>query len=323
MGFPGALKTDRLDVEPVKNRLTFLYAERCTVSRSDSAITITDMRGIAYVPVAALSTLLLGPGTKISHRAMELLGDSGTCVIWVGENGVRYYAHGRSLAGSARYAIRQAEIVSNRNSRLKVARAMYQMRFPNEDVSEMTMQQLRGKEGARVRSIYKRCSETYGVPWDKREYVPDDFTNATPINQALSAAHTCLYGVVHSVIVSLGLSPALGIVHTGLEKSFTYDVADLYKADTSIPVAFEVVSEHPDADDVGSLVRRKMRDSLNSFHVIESTVKDMHTLFFGEDELDTPADDRLPDDAISLRLWDDRNETVAAGISYTEGAAQE
>lgn len=201
---PGIKKPDLHALPQIKERMTFLYVEHCQVSRQDGAITISEVRGTAYVPAASLGVLMLGPGTSISHRAMELIGDAGTCVIWVGEQGVRYYAHGRSLTNSSRFIMRQAELVTNTRSRLRVARRMYQMRFPNEDVSGLTMQQLRGREGSRVRSVYRRCSQETGVPWNGREYNPDDFQDANSINQALSAGHVCLYGAAHSVIVALG-----------------------------------------------------------------------------------------------------------------------
>ena len=117
------------------------------------------------------------------------------------------------------------------------------MRFSGESVDGLTMQQLRGREGARVREVYRENSRRTGVAWTRREYRVDDFEASDPINQALSAAHAALYGVVHGVIVSLGCSPGLGFVHTGHERSFVYDVADLYKAETTIPIAFDVVVE--------------------------------------------------------------------------------
>ena len=122
------------------------------------------------IPAAMISVLMLGPGTEITHRAMELIGDTGTSIVWVGERGVRLYAHGRSLTKSSRLLEQQALLVSNRRSRLAVARRMYQLRFPEEDVSKLTMQQLRGREGARVRQIYRVYSEKYGVEWTRREY---------------------------------------------------------------------------------------------------------------------------------------------------------
>ena len=129
-------------------------------------MSITDSRGTAYVPAASLGVLMLGPGTNISHRAVELLGDSGSSVVWVGEHGVRYYAHGRPLTHSSRLIAAQAELVSNTRKRLAVARTMYGMRFPGEDVSRYTMQQLRGREGARIRALYRKLSKQYGVPWE-------------------------------------------------------------------------------------------------------------------------------------------------------------
>ena len=263
---PGIAKPDLHALPTVKERMTFLYVERCLVNRQDGAVSITDSRGTAYVPAASLGVLMLGPGTNISHRAVELLGDVGTSVIWVGEHGVRYYAHGRPLTHSSRLIAAQAELVSNKRKRLAVARKMYAMRFPGEDVSGYTMQQLRGREGARIRSLYRKLSKQYGVEWNGREYNPDDFSDASPVNQALSAAHVCLYGLVHSVIVALGCSPALGFVHEGHEKSFVYDVADLYKAEMTIPLAFEIASNPP--EDVGGETRRRVRDAFLDGKVI-------------------------------------------------------
>ena len=121
---------------------------------------------------------------------------------------------------------------------------MYAIRFPNEDVSGASLAQLRGREGARIRAVYKRLSKETGVPWRGREYDPDNFESGTQINKALSAAHACLYGICHSVIVAIGCSPGLGFVHSGHERSFVYDIADLYKAELSIPVAFYAVKGH-------------------------------------------------------------------------------
>lgn len=252
---PGIQKPELHALPTIKERMTFLYVEHCVVSRQDGAITIIDFRGTACVPAASLGVLMLGPGTRISHRAMELVGDAGTTTIWVGEHGVRYYAHGRSLTQSSRMIMRQAELVVNTRSRLAVARAMYQMRFPNEDVSKLTMQQLRGREGARIRSVYRKCSKEYGVPWSGREYNPQDFEGSTPVNKALSAGHVCLYGAAHSVIVAMGCSPALGFVHTGHERSFVYDIADLYKAEVTIPIAFQLAAEGH--DDIAAEARRR------------------------------------------------------------------
>jgi CRISPR-associated protein Cas1 len=305
---PGIEKPDLQALPQIRDRLSFLYLERCLINRQDSAITVTDVRGTVHVPAASLSVLLLGPGTNVSHRAMELIGDSGTCVIWVGEQGVRYYAHGRPLTHSARLLIRQAELVSNVRTRVAVARRMYQLRFPDEDVSSLTMQQLRGREGSRIRSVYRRFSKSTGVTWTGREYDPNNYSDGTPVNMALSAANTCLYGVVHSVIVAMGCSPGLGFVHSGHERSFVYDVADLYKAEITIPIAFTVAAASP--RDVGATTRRSVRDALVQAHILERTVKDIRWLLLGEGAAETELE------TVVLHLWDDKQGLMPNAVSY-------
>lgn len=152
---PGMIRPELQALPQIGDRMTFLYFEHCVLNRHDSAITVTDDRGTVFVPAAAISVLLLGPGTKVTHRAMELIGDAGVSVLWVGEHGVRYYAGGRALTHKAGLLIRQAALVSNTRLRLGVVRRMYSMRFPGEDVSSLTLQQLRGREGARIRSVYR------------------------------------------------------------------------------------------------------------------------------------------------------------------------
>ncbi len=284
--------------------MTFLYLEHCTLNRQDGAITVTEERGCVHVPAASISALLLGPGTRITHRGMELIGDSGVTVVWVGENGVRYYASGRPLTHRAGLLMRQAALVSNMRSHLSVARKMYQMRFPEDDVSGLTMQQLRGREGARVRRIYRQASEKWNIPWNGRQYDPEDYAAGDPVNQALSAGHACLYGLAHAVIAALGCSPGLGFVHVGHECSFVYDVADLYKAETTIPIAFEIAAQN--APDIGAAVRRRMRDEMMRLHLLERMTKDIQFLL---NEEETPLE------ADVVRLWDESG-TVKNATSY-------
>lgn len=301
---PGMTPPDLQALPQIRDRMTFLYLERCTIGRQDGAITVTEERGCVHVPAASISVLLLGPGTRITHRGMELIGDSGVSVVWVGEKGVRYYASGRPLTHRAGLLIRQAALVSNMRSHLNVAKKMYQMRFPDEEVSGLTMQQLRGREGARVRGIYRQQSAKWNVPWNGRQYDPEDYASGDAVNQALSAGHACLYGLAHAVIAALGCSPGLGFVHVGHESSFVYDVADLYKAETTIPIAFEITAQ--EVDDVGAAVRRRMRDEMTKQHILERMTKDIQSLLNAEEE---------PLEADVVRLWDE-NGTVKNATSY-------
>ena len=306
----GAKKTELTELPKISDRVSFIYVEHAKINRHDSAITVVDKRGTIKIPAAMVGVLILGPGTDISHRAVELIGDTGTSMVWVGERGVRQYAHGRALAHSTKYLEQQAKLVSNTRSRLHVARKMYQMRFENEDVSKLTMQQLRGREGARVRKIYRNNSTRTGVPWDKREYNPDDFESSTIVNQALSAANVALYGVVHSVIVAIGMSPGLGFVHTGHDLSFVYDIADLYKSEVTIPIAFDIAKEAEAEDDIGSIARRRVRDPVVEVKLMERIVKDLQYL------MEVEADSEITIDEINL--WDEKDRLVPYGVNYKE-----
>ena len=159
----GTKKTSLRELPKISDRVSFIYVEHAKINRVDSAITVLDSNGTVRIPVAMIGVLLLGPGTDISHRAVELIGDTGTSMVWVGERGVRQYAHGRSLAHSTKLLEKQAKLVSNSRSRLAVARKMYQMRFPGEDVTTLTMQQLRGREGARLRSEERRVGKECAI----------------------------------------------------------------------------------------------------------------------------------------------------------------
>jgi len=312
-GIPGMERPELQALPTMRERISFLYLERCLVSRQDNAITVTDIRGTVHVPAAALSVILLGPGTNISHRAMELIGDTGASLLWVGEHGVRYYAHGRPLTHSSRMLIAQALLVSNTRSRLAVARRMYAMRFADEDVSTLTMQQLRGREGARVRGVYRKASKETGVPWSGREYDPNNFAASDPVNMALSSAHACLYGLAHSVITALGCAPGLGFVHTGHERSFVYDIADLYKADITIPIAFNTAAQKP--ENIGAVTRRAVRDAIADGKILECMVKDIRELLLGIAE-DGSLKDVPEIETNIVQLWDDKNGFVRNAVSY-------
>lgn len=305
---PGMVRPDLQALPQIKDRMTFLYLERCTLGRQDGAITVTDERGIVQIPAAAISVLLLGPGTRVTHRAMELMGDAGVGAVWVGEHGVRYYAHGRALTARTKLLQKQAELVSNTRKHLAVVRKMYQLRFPGEDVSQLTMQQLRGREGSRVRSVYRKMAQETGVPWNGRLYRPEDFASGDLVNQALSAGHACLYGLAHAVIVALGCAPGLGFVYVGQECSFVYDIADLYKAEVTIPIAFRTAAEAP--EDLPAVVRRRVRDAMVAQHILERMVHDIRWLLLPEEEAE--------DQEEAIYLWDNRLGQVRNGVNYAE-----
>lgn len=293
-------------------RLSFLYLERCTVHRDSNAITSQDAEGTTHIPSATIGTLLLGPGTRITHQAMSLLAETGAAVCWVGERGVRYYASGRALSRSSALAEAQARQWANPRTRLAVAREMYRLRFPDEDPAGLTRQELLGREGRRVKECYRTHAARTGIPWRGRHYVPGDFTAGDTVNQAITAAAQCMYGIAHAVVTSLGCIPSLGFVHSGHELSFVLDIADLYKTEVGIPLAFDTASADDGDTDIGGRTRRALRDRIHQTSLLDRCVNDIKRLLQPAKTPDDPSDsDR---DIVTLQSDGDRH--VASGVNY-------
>lgn len=230
---------------------------------------------------------------------------------------MRFYASGRPLARSSRLLEAQARAFANQSKRLAVARRMYEMRFPGEDVSALSMQQLRGREGARVRAVYAEHAQRTGVQWRRRSYKPGEIQHSDEVNRALSSANSCLYGVISAVVHGLGMSPGLGFVHVGHDQSFIYDVADLFKATTTIPASFDVVaqgSQDPEND-----VRRVLRDQLVRSGLLENCVKQLRELFLTQDEVLQEPELAFQD---SMSLWSGFGERrMGTGQNYAGDSA--
>lgn len=306
------LSTPR-ELTRVGDRLSFVYLERCVVHREANAITAEDGQGTTHIPSATIGTLLLGPGTRITHQAMSVLGESGAGVVWVGEHGVRFYAGGRALTRSSALVEAQATQWANRRTRLEVARAMYRLRFPDDDPAGLTRHELLGREGRRVKDCYRKESARTGVPWRGRRFTPGDFASGDAPNQAVSAAGQCMYGIAQAVVAGLGCSPGLGFIHSGHELSFVLDIADLYKTEIGIPVAFDVAAEG--GEEVGARTRRAIRDKVNGCRLLERCVDDIKRLLLSE-AVGSEAEGALED---RVTLQSDRGRDVEAGRNYADG----
>ncbi|MEV8311828.1 type I-E CRISPR-associated endonuclease Cas1e [Streptomyces flavidovirens] len=294
-------------------RLSFVYLERCTVHRDANAITAEDADGTTHIPSATIGTLLLGPGTRITHQAMSVLGETGAAVAWVGEQGVRYYAGGRALTRSSALAEAQAIQWANPRTRLAVARAMYQLRFPDEDPAGLTRRELLGREGSRVKDCYRAQAKRTGIVWRGRQYTPGDFSSGDAVNQAITAAAQCMYGVAHAIVTSLGCSPALGFVHSGHELSFVLDIADLYKTEVGIPLAFDIAAE--DNEDVGARTRRALRERITEANLMDRCVDDIKNLIKHDSAAVEPGGDQ---DTVTVQS--DGGQDLAAGRNYGDEA---
>lgn len=267
----------------VADSWTYLYLEHCRIDQHEKAIAFHDQRGMVPVPCASLMALMLGPGTSITQAAVRALADTGCLVIWTGEQGVRFYAQGLGETRSSARLQRQAALWADPAARMAVVRRMYEMRFPEKLPEDLTLQQIRGMEGVRVREAYAQASKANGVPWHGRSYKRERWSSTDPVNRALSAANSCLYGLCHAAILGSGYSPSLGFIHTGKMLSFVYDIADLYKTETTIPSAFAAVAHG--VMDLESQVRRSLRDLFSATHFLPRVVDDLAALFGVEEEV--------------------------------------
>lgn len=315
-------RTKDLHILPkMRDGWSYLYVEHCRVDRGDRAILIHDERGKVHVPVASLAVLMLGPGTTVTHAAISTLADNGCLALWTGEQGVRFYAQGMGETRSSLPLLQQARLWAHPKLHLEVVIRMYQMRFAEPLEPSLTLRQIRGKEGIRVREAYAQASRVTGVKWEGRNYSRQSWGAGDPINRALSAANSTLYGICHAAIVSAGYSPALGFVHTGKQLSFVYDVADLYKTEFSIPTAFEETAQG--SSHLETRVRHRLRDLFAERRLLQRIVPDLQRLMALPDWAAEQGVDFDADEAAPGGLWDPAMGEVSGGVnfSYSEEAA--
>ena len=251
------IKITHDNLPQIKDRYPFLYLERGRIEIDDSSVKWIDSQAFTVrLPIATISTILLGPGTSVTHEAIKVMSSANTTVCWVGEDSLLFYAIGQSPTSDTRLMRHQMTLAFSHGKRTEVARRMFSERFPDVDISGATIHDLMGKEGLRVKALYESKAKEYGVGWKGRRYVPGKFEMSDLTNKILTAANTALYALVLSAVVSLGYSPHVGFVHTGSPLPFVYDIADLYKADLCIDFAFSMTTRLLDGYD-----RRVLLDS--------------------------------------------------------------
>jgi CRISPR-associated protein Cas1 len=231
---------------PIKDRVSVLFVEKGQLDVLDGAFVVVDKTGVrTHIPIGGVACLMLEPGTRVSHAAAVLAARVGCLLVWVGEAGVRLYAAGQPGGARADRLLYQAKLALDDVARLKVVRKMYKVRFSEEPPARRSVEQLRGIEGVRVRKMYELLARQYGVVWKRRNYDPNLWESGDIPNRCLSSATACLYGITEAAILAAGYAPAIGFIHTGKPQSFVYDIADIYKFDTVVPVAFRVAASNP------------------------------------------------------------------------------
>ncbi|MEA4811881.1 MAG: type I-E CRISPR-associated endonuclease Cas1e [Anaerolineaceae bacterium] len=276
----------------MRDSLSYHYIDQAIVERNQNAIETIQSSGRTLIPAAAISLIMLGPGTNISHAAVKVLMENGCSILWTGEQGMRCYAQGMGETRRSYHLIKQAEMVSDPLKREQVVRRMYQIRFDIVLEPGLTLPQIRGFEGVRIKEAYAQASKRFGVNWQGRSYDRSNWAGADRINRTLSAANALLNGICHAAITAGGYSAGLGFIHTGRMMSFVYDIADLYKTEITIPIAFETAAFEGEAAE--SKVRERCREYFSEHHLLKRILKDIDKVLDipeeieGEENLDPP-----------------------------------
>jgi CRISPR-associated protein Cas1 len=304
---------DLHELPKLRDSMSYLYLEHGRIEQKYKAVELVDENGRTMIPAAALTVLMLGPGTSITHAAVRALADNGCLLVWCGEDGTRCYAQGGGETRKAYHLLKQAELVSDQDKRLQVVLRMYGFRFGGELNDSLTLPQIRGLEGVRVREAYADASQEYGVEWKGRRYDRKSWSRGDPINRALSAANALLNGLCHAAIVSGGYSPALGFIHTGKQLSFVYDVADLYKVDVTIPVAFATVGES--TEEVEPRVRQACREAFKEHRLLSRILPDIDWILDISEEVLSAGEEADSDPARPEALWPGPRDLVKEEVS--------
>ncbi len=209
--------------------LRFIAAESETLQAGNYAI-----------PYQTLSAIFLGPGTSLTHDVLRLCGRHGVLLAAVGEGGVKCYSAPPFGQGRSDVARRHAEYWADPKQRVQLTRRLYAWRFgtvfPRADLDT-----LRGIEGARMRESYRLVAERFGVAWSGRRYDRDNPTAADLPNQAINHAATFVEAAAELAVTAVGALPPLGFIHEDSSNAFVLDIADLWRIDLTLPLAFGAV----------------------------------------------------------------------------------
>jgi len=238
------VKVTRDTLPQVKDKYPFLYLERGRLEVDDSSVKWIDCDcNVVRLPIATIGTLLLGPGTTLTHESVKVLASANCGVCWVGEDSLLFYAVGQTPTADTRNFRRQMELASDKTKSLEVACRMFAVRLPPTELVGKNLKEMMGMEGYRVRQLYEEMAKKYGVGWQGRSFVPGKFEMSDTTNKVLTSANAALYGILLSTIYALGYSPHMGFIHSGSPLPFVYDMADLYKESLCIDLAFSATLE--------------------------------------------------------------------------------
>lgn len=246
--------------------------------------------GDYQIPHQSLSIILLGPGSSVTHDALRLLARHGCALAAIGEGAVRFYTAPPLMPDSSAIARAQVTLWADPRTRMEVARAMYALRF-GEIVRTRDIAVLRGQEGARIKRSYQLAAERFGVSWKGRNYDRDNPNAGDLPNQAINHAASAMRAAACVAVAAVGAIPQLGFIHEDSGQSFVLDIADLYRHDVTLDIAFGAVKE---AQKTGEVIERTTRQRAAKLFrqqaVIPSMIDRIKSLIGPEKGLEREAD---------------------------------
>lgn len=265
------LESGKLSVED--GTLRFVAAKSETIEAGDYAI-----------PYQTVSMILLGPGTSITQDVLRLCARHGTLIAAVGEGGVKSYTAPPMGQARSDVARQHAYLWADPVKRLDIARRLYAWRFgrvlPHRDIAV-----LRGIEGARLKESYRLVAQRYGIEWEGRRYDRDNPTAADLPNQAINHAATFVEAATDIAVAAVGALPPLGFIHEDSSNAFTLDIADLYRVDVTLPLAFASVKAYQEnkADSIEREVRKRAARLFRQEKLISQMIDRIKELFGVDD----------------------------------------
>lgn len=228
--------------------------------------------GDYQIPHQAISIILLGPGSSVTHDALRLLARHGCALAAIGKGAVRFYTAPPLMRDSSAVARAQVKLWANPKSRMEVARAMYAIRF-GDIVRTRDIEVLRGREGARIKRSYQIAAERHGVPWHGRKYDRAKPSAGDLPNQALNHAASAMKAAACVAVAAVGAIPQLGFIHEDSGQAFVLDIADLHRHDVTLDVAFGAAKEAlKSGESVERLTRKRAATLFRQRGVIPSLI---------------------------------------------------
>lgn len=242
--------------------------------------------GDYQLPHQSVSTVLLGPGTSVSHDALRLLARHGCCLCAIGEGGVRLYTAPPLAPDTSTLARRQVTLWAAKMKRLEVARRMYALRF-GEIVRTRDIEVLRGMEGARIKRAYTLAAEKFAIPWNGRRYDRANPNRTDLANQALNHAAVTMQAAAAVAVASTGTIPQLGFVHEESGQAFVLDIADLKRHDVVLDIAFGAAKEAAGSPHtIDRFVRTRAANTFRKRDVINGLIEAIKTVLANPDDGD-------------------------------------